>query len=312
MDNILKQKQMEYLSHLTEHLEGNNSRIQLEKDTLKKMERSWQQLTPEFRQTLEKNLENIKILIERQKKIDAENKAQAEREAREAADKQEAEDDALDGEKPLKKEKEEEPAAEEAKPEEEAEPKIDIESDKIKAISTMVDEFNNIVGKNYSVYAHYDDFTFGKSRSTQKVEEKLQLFFNEHFSGDFQLKNSFEPSVLPRIFYLEQKTKFIYSYKIMNYMTQAIMIQNKNNIPDHSRYVITPKGHLFVIGGFNPQTKEFLNEAYVLDEHRSILKPLNDMFYPRADHVVHKFKDNIYVLGGMAYREDKAGGRPFV
>jgi hypothetical protein len=35
-------------------------------------------------------------------------------------------------------------------------------------------------------------------------------------------------------------------------MTQAIMIQNKNNIPDHSRYVITPKGHLFVIGGFNP------------------------------------------------------------
>lgn len=30
----------------------------------------------------------------------------------------------------------------------------------------MVDEFNNIVGKNFSVYAHYDDFTFGKSRST--------------------------------------------------------------------------------------------------------------------------------------------------
>lgn len=36
------------------------------------------------------------------------------------------------------------------------------------------------------------------------------------------------------------------------------------------------------------------------------------MFYPRAEHVVHKFKDNIYVLGGMAYREDKFGGRPFI
>lgn len=90
------------------------------------------------------------------------------------------------------------------------------------------------------------------------------------------------------------------------------MIQNKFDIPENTRYVITPKGHLFMIGGFNPISKEFLNEAYVLDEYRSLLKPLNDMFYPRAEHVVHKFKDNIYVLGGMAYRDDKSGGRPFV
>jgi len=75
---------------------------------------------------------------------------------------------------------------------------------------------------------------------------------------------------------------------------------------------MTPKGHLFMIGGFNPQTKEFLNEAFVLDEYRSLLKPLNSMFYPRAEHVVHKFKDNIYVMGGMSYRDDKQGGRPFV
>lgn len=67
-----------------------------------------------------------------------------------------------------------------------------------------------------------------------------------------------------------------------------------------------------MIGGFNPLIKEFLSESYVLDEYRSLLKPLNDMFYPRADHVVHKFKDNIYALGGMAYRDEKSGGRPFV
>ena len=95
-------------------------------------------------------------------------------------------------------------------------------------------------------------------------------------------------------------------------MTQAIMIQNKFNIADMSRYVITPQGVLFVIGGFNPQTNEFLTEAHLLDENRSMLKPLNGMFYPRADHVVHQFKDNIFVLGGMNYREDKNGGRPFV
>jgi hypothetical protein len=49
----------------------------------------------------------------------------------------------------------------------------------------ITDEFANIIAKNFSVYAHYDDFTFGKSRSTQKVDEKLQTFFKEHFSGDY-------------------------------------------------------------------------------------------------------------------------------
>lgn len=34
MDEILKQKKLEYLSHLTEHLESNNDRIQLEKESL--------------------------------------------------------------------------------------------------------------------------------------------------------------------------------------------------------------------------------------------------------------------------------------
>lgn len=95
-------------------------------------------------------------------------------------------------------------------------------------------------------------------------------------------------------------------------MTQAIMIQNKFDIPENTRYVMTPKGHLFMIGGYNAANREFLNEAYVLDEYRSLLKPLNNMFFARAEHVVHKFKDNIYVLGGMAYRDEKSGGKPFV
>ncbi|MFN7881000.1 MAG: hypothetical protein ACK5NI_00710 [bacterium] len=47
-----------------------------------------------------------------------------------------------------------------------------------------------------------------------------------------------------------------------------------------------------------------MNETYILDEYRSLLKPLNDMFYARADHVVHQFKDNIYAFGGMAYRSE--------
>ena len=104
----------------------------------------------------------------------------------------------------------------------------------------MVEQFSNIVAKNFSVYANYNDFSFANSRSAEKMDQKLTEFFGQHFSGDFQLKESFENNVHPRIFYLEPRTKFVYSYKIMNYMTQAIMIQNKFNIYDNSRYVITP------------------------------------------------------------------------
>ena len=49
----------------------------------------------------------------------------------------------------------------------------------------MVDEFNNIVAKNFSVYGQYDDFSFANSRSADDLEEKLNSFFGEHFSGDF-------------------------------------------------------------------------------------------------------------------------------
>ena len=144
-----------------------------------------------------------------------------------------------------------------------------MDTDKVKAVTTMVDEFNNIVAKNFSVYGQYDDFSFANSRSTDDLEDKLNSFFGEHFSGDFQLKNSFEPTVHPRIFYLEQRTKFIYSYKILNYMTQATMIDNNFNIADHLRHIVTPKGNLFVMGGYNPLTQNFLSETYLLDEYRS-------------------------------------------
>lgn len=78
-----------------------------------------------------------------------------------------------------------------------------VDSDKIKSIVSLIDEFNNIIAKNYAVYGSYDDFSFANTRSPEKVQDKLQEFFKIHFSGDFQLKNSFEQTVLPRIFYLE-------------------------------------------------------------------------------------------------------------
>jgi N-acetylneuraminic acid mutarotase len=95
-------------------------------------------------------------------------------------------------------------------------------------------------------------------------------------------------------------------------MTQAIMIQNEFNIPQHARYAITPKGQVYMTGGYHLFTKTFSNEAYILDEYRSDFKSVGNMYYRRADHAVHFFKDNIFVFGGMAYREDRNGGKPFV
>ncbi len=127
-----------------------------------------------------------------------------------------------------------------------------VDSDKIKVISELVNEFNNILAKNFNVYGAYEDFSFATSRSAEKMEEKLLDFFKSHFSGDFQLKNTFtQTSILPRIFYFEQKTKLIYSYNITNFMTQAIMIKNKFDIPEKTRYVMTPTGNVFMIGGLH-------------------------------------------------------------
>ena len=207
MDQIQNEKKMDYLNHLVTHLDQNNERIQLEKTTLNKLEKSFNQHKPHFKETLEQQLNNIKTQVERQEKI-----------YKEAQENVQKKDDKK-GEQPVEEEKKAE-----SKAEEKDEEKVVVDSDKVKAITTMVDEFNNIVAKNFSVYAQYDDFSFANSRSSEKTEDKLNKFFQEHFSGDFQLKNSFEPGVLPRIFYLDSRSKFIYSYKIMNYMTQAISI----------------------------------------------------------------------------------------
>jgi hypothetical protein len=60
-----------------------------------------------------------------------------------------------------------------------------VDSDQIKSIVNLIDEFNNVVAKNYAVYGQYDDFSFANSRSSVKMLEKLEEFFKTHFSGDF-------------------------------------------------------------------------------------------------------------------------------
>lgn len=172
MDEILSKKKFEYLDHLTKHLEMNNERIMLQKKTLQQMEASFNEIKPLFKSSLEKQLRNIDIQIKKQKQMHEEAEraqAQAEKEAAEN------DDNELRG---IKKEaapveKEEEPTEKEIKEEQQ----FMVDSDKIKAITSMVDEFNNIVAKNFSAYANYDDFSFANSRSADAVMEKLNKFF---------------------------------------------------------------------------------------------------------------------------------------
>lgn len=48
-----------------------------------------------------------------------------------------------------------------------------VDQDQIKSIVNLIDEFNNVVAKNYAVYGQYDDFSFANSRSPEKMMEKL-------------------------------------------------------------------------------------------------------------------------------------------
>lgn len=112
------------------------------------MEQSFNEVKPVFKTSLEKQLKNIEIQIERQKKLHEE----AEKQQKISEENKEKEGDKPD-------EAPEVPALPAQ------DPKDVVDSDKIKAITSMVDEFNNIVAKNFSVYAHYDDFSFANSRS---------------------------------------------------------------------------------------------------------------------------------------------------
>ena len=55
-------------------------------------------------------------------------------------------------------------------------------------------------------------------------------------------------------------------------------------------------------GGYLPALKIFLDNNFILDDHRSVLVPLHKMKQARADHAILLFRDHIYVFGGMSFR----------
>ena len=65
---------------------------------------------------------------------------------------------------------------------------------------------------------------------------------------------------------------------------------------------MTPDGHLYMTGGYQTTLKTFLDNTFVLDDHRTVMVPLQRMKQSRADHAVLYFKDHMYVFGGMSFK----------
>ena len=90
----------------------------------------------------------------------------------------------------------------------------------------MLDDFENILSKNFCQFANYEDFSFAKSRTTEALQEQFFQFFDQHFQGDFRIKNQFNSNVIPRLYYPQQGSKFIHCFKILNNIRQIVIIQN--------------------------------------------------------------------------------------
>jgi hypothetical protein len=57
-----------------------------------------------------------------------------------------------------------------------------------------------------------------------------------------------------------------------------------------------------VTGGYQNLLKMFLDNIFILDDHRFTLVPLQRMKQSRADHAILYFKNTIIVFGGMSHK----------
>jgi hypothetical protein len=164
----------------------------------------------------------------------------------------------------------------------------------------MLDDFENIIGKNFCQFADYEDFSFAQSRNTDALNTHFNSFYQGHFQGDFRVKPFFQNHVLPRLYFCQQGTKLVYNLKILNNINSGVLLQNSFNLPERSRSLVTPKGHMYLVGGYVHLIEHFSKNTFVLDEHRSILVPRQTLQQGRCDHAMHYFADKIYAFGGMA------------
>ena len=71
---------------------------------------------------------------------------------------------------------EEEEGKKDSKDDKKEDKKDEVDSYKVEALSTMLDDYENIINKNFCLFSNYEDFSFAQSRSKEKLEEQFNDF----------------------------------------------------------------------------------------------------------------------------------------
>lgn len=80
------------------------------------------------------------------------------------------------------------------------------------------------MSKNFCQFVDYEDFSFAKSRSTEILIDRFAEYFDTHFQGDFRVKAYFNSFVLPRLYYSQGGSKFVYSIKVLNNIRSGLLL----------------------------------------------------------------------------------------
>jgi hypothetical protein len=78
----------------------------------------------------------------------------------------------------------------------------------------------------------------------------------------------------------------------MHNNSECQSINNTFPFPDRTRHIVIPEGALYLTGGYQNLLKIFLDNTFILDDHRSNLVPLQRMKQARADHAILYYRNN--------------------
>ena len=162
--DLIKEKRVDYMNYLNRQLLKNDETVRLERAALDKLQGALLSIQDKFRKDLEAQLGIIKEKEAEEEKANAQALKQAEEVG--AEPKAEASDQ-VDLHK----------TAEETKEGVKKEEKF-VDSAKISALNKMLDDFENILSKNFCQFANYEDFSFAKSRTTESLQEQFFQFFD--------------------------------------------------------------------------------------------------------------------------------------
>ena len=171
MRQTVRERELDYMTYMLKQLHQNKDRVATEKITLEKLMSSYGKMADDIKRNLEVQLQNIELQDKESKKI-------VERE--EAGEDSEVNKEA----------------------ENTSEPPPKVNTYQIEALSTMIDDYENIITKNYCLYSNCEDFTFAQTRSKQQLETQFKEFVDANFSGDYQIKDWFIQEVLPKVIVL--------------------------------------------------------------------------------------------------------------